>query len=171
MTSIADQLQKLKERYFRPVITHPAGHLCHFGDCDVYRPIEVYRFAPCTCGFNRDLHWLSWDYAPKLNANFGNEYRLQEVGIFWEGKIDAQDLAAFWKASGIDLNVVEPRTTEDDEAEWAVIESVFDHDYVNFLRSLTHDQECAACGWTWRGEASAPCRYCLSLEAFKSNPY
>jgi hypothetical protein len=167
--SIYAQLQKLKERYFRPVMIQPIGHLCHCGDCDIYRPIEIYRFAPCTCGFNYDLRWVGWDYVSKLNPNFGNEYRLQEVGVFWEGKIDSKEMDAIWEASGAKLNNIEPRTRDDEKAEWGIIEVALGREYVDFLQSLVHDQECVACGWTWRGEASAPCRYCLSLEAFKSN--
>jgi len=168
---IYDQLQKLKQRYFLPVIAHPTGHLCHYGDCDIYRPIEIYRLAPCTCGFNYELRWAGWDYAPKLNPNFGNEYRLQEVGVFWEGKIDPKVLEDLWKSSGGNVQEVESRTEADEEVEWGVIEVVFGKEYADVLRSLIHNQECVVCGWTWRGDASAPCRYCLSLEAFKSNPY
>jgi len=71
-------LQLLKDRYFRPVIARREGVLNHFAPCAVFRAVEVYGYAPCTCGFNYDLRELPGRMAEKINPKIHEEYRNQE---------------------------------------------------------------------------------------------
>lgn len=68
-----DMLRRLCERYFRPVIAHPTGELTHHGDCDVYRAIEVYGTAPCTCGLLHDMLPLPEGFKMKLRPEYYEE--------------------------------------------------------------------------------------------------
>jgi hypothetical protein len=49
-----ERLKKLKDRYFRSVIAHPDGIICHHGDCDIYRS----RQPHCSCGLLHDLSYF-----------------------------------------------------------------------------------------------------------------
>lgn len=61
------KLERIKERYFRPVIAYPEGHLTHHGDCSIHRAIEVYGTAACTCGFLHDLKMVSESLKLKIH--------------------------------------------------------------------------------------------------------
>lgn len=69
------RLFKIKERYFsqRLLTKGPKGFLSHHGDCDIYRSMNVYGTAPCTCGLLHDLRHLPGDIAEKLRPNWHDE--------------------------------------------------------------------------------------------------
>ena len=62
-------LQNLKERYFRPVIAHPDGHLGHHGDCNIW----AYKLEHCDCGFIHDLDEIH--FHDKLYGKYFEDYR------------------------------------------------------------------------------------------------
>ena len=166
MSSVFNQLVVIRNRYFRPVIAHPEGHLGHHGDCHVFLPIELYRYAPCTCGLNHDLRPLGHEIAMKLNPNFGNELRLQEVGVYFS-KFSAEENLAIMKMLFDTFGECDPRTEEDDEDDWDQIILVFGREYVDKLRSQIHNTTCPVCGWTWHGNKNKLCSYCKSLKAYR----
>jgi hypothetical protein len=43
-------IEKIKDRYFRSVISRKQGHVVHFGDCGIYSSDRI-----CTCGLILDL--------------------------------------------------------------------------------------------------------------------
>ena len=170
MSSIFAQLTAIRSRYFRPVMAHPEGHLGHHGDCHVFLPIDIYRYAPCTCGFNHDLRPLGHYIAEKLNPSFSNELRLQEVGIYFS-KLSAEDNLAIIKMLSESFGECKPRTEEDDEDDWDQIILVFGKEYVDRLRSQVHNAECPGCSWTWNTKKETTCSYCKSLKAYQDDPY
>lgn len=72
------KLHRLKNRYFRPVISYEGGILCHHADCSIYRSIEHYGTAACTCGFLHDLRVLACGIRSKLWPIFYDELRLED---------------------------------------------------------------------------------------------
>jgi len=186
-TNAIRNLYRIKERYFRPVIAHPNGLLCHAADCAVHRPIEIYRYAPCTCGLNYDLHWLGHGLAEKLNPNFGNEYRLQEVGVSYTGKVPQEEVDKLFEAflektkptetitakainetlAGISSPLRIPEEIDDDEIDWLHIAVVFSEEYCELLKSNIHNQKCPTCDWSWYGEADQKCSFCKSLQTYR----
>lgn len=68
------RLEKIKERYFRPVMAYPEGHLTHHGDCSVHRSKEIYGTAPCNCGFLHDLNPLPESLVEKLYEKYYDDF-------------------------------------------------------------------------------------------------
>ena len=143
------QLQLLKDRYFRSVIYHPNGHLCHYGDCEVHRAILPGGpfTAPCTCGFNYLLRHLGGDMAVKLNPKYWEEYHRQEVSTFDEQQTD-EERAEIWKllheALGTHFKEVSEEWTTSELAEWDSVRRVFGDEYCQFLKdehSQLHSDE------------------------------
>ena len=107
-------LQKLKERYYRPVIAHPGGHLGHHGDCNIWS-----EHHQCSCGFIHDLDVI--DFADKLYEKYHEDYR-KSLGL--KKPTDEQIKAITDVLDGI----FTVRTFEDeeiDEEEWQLIENIF----------------------------------------------
>lgn len=137
-------LERMKNRYWRPVIARQDGVLGHFGDCDVYRSVEVYGTAPCTCGFNYDLGtadiFMDGFLANKINPEYRKQMAQQD-GLPTEPLTDKQiqEIEAAFAKAGIKVNV--PRTQEEIEEDaagdisaWELIAEVFGQDYVNYLQ-------------------------------------
>ena len=156
-------LQELKRCYFRPVIAYPDGHLTHDADCNCHRPVDMYDYAPCTCGLNHQLKWLDCSLAVKLNPNYWNESRLQEVGRYFdvEGWQSIRDNKHFLEEALKD-NIKTTTPSEDElleDRDWRLIAEVFGQ-YAKVLQSIQHDTECQICGWTWCSSLSDKCRGC-----------
>lgn len=129
---IRKELNWLKDRYFRPVIAYPEGHLCHYGNCHVHRSIEMHGTAPCNCGFLMDLSFLGESIKMKLHPDFYEEQAKEEPVCTPEEKQAAEIL--FEKIFGKPLE--DTRTEENKEQdrrmeqiknnmEWSLIEEVF----------------------------------------------
>jgi len=72
------RLLRIKDRYFRPVIAFPEGHLCHHGDCSIHRAIDIYGTAACTCGFLHDLRMVTESIKLKLHPQYYDEMILED---------------------------------------------------------------------------------------------
>lgn len=122
------RLNRIKDRYFRPVIAYPEGHLTHHGDCSIHRAIDVYGTAACTCGFLHDLRILPESLTTKLYPKMYEE-------LVWEdgppakptpeerAELEAMMEKAFPKSSRIG-----PSPEEWQELciqDWTLIEEVF----------------------------------------------
>ena len=127
-------LQKIKERYFRPVIFRKEGYLVHFGNCDVYRSIEVYGTAPCTCGFNCDLGLLWPTLIEKLNPKYYLEESNKEID---QGNpLTPEQAKDFFEKLG-GKSISEPTAEEmekQDQEDWQIIAKVFGDEYVKFIK-------------------------------------
>lgn len=143
-------LQKLKERYFRPVEKYPNGHFNHHGDCNIFQAIEVYGFAPCSCGLIHDLRWFPEELSTKVYPKFRKD-RVRSESVWHDydeathqyvppkpiPQEEVDKLMAVLKAQG--MLVVDPATYQKEnwqiqqqEAEdWAVIEEVFGKEYAD----------------------------------------
>lgn len=150
-------LARMKDRYWRPVISHPKGHLTHFAYCKTHQAVEIYDYAPCTCGLHCDLQDLGLELAKKLNPDYGNEERRQESGRYYKPKTPEQ-LAEMdrelQEAFGVSFNKLDSIDEETlamhDERDWKLIAEVFGQEYTHYLRTeATHDQKCKKCGETW----------------------
>lgn len=134
--NIKVKLAAIRDRYYRKV---SAGRgIFHHGDCEIYRSLNVWGSAPCMCGLIHDLTLLPDGLAMKLYPKF------------WDDKKRSDRVYdAVYSNDGIfNVNYREPplhatHTPEalekllhsifggvkeievDDEAEWALIESVF----------------------------------------------
>lgn len=84
-----NKLEAIKNRYFRPVMKFPEGHLCHYADCSIYRSVEVYGTAACTCGLLHDLSNIKPDLMLKIYP-FYYEELLKEDGILSQNKEDIE---------------------------------------------------------------------------------
>ena len=83
------RLEALRDRYFRSVDACPEGHLGHHGDCETHRAMDVYKYAPCTCGLLHDLKIISYDMAVKLFPKMEEDQAKQDAMIpghrYWRG--------------------------------------------------------------------------------------
>lgn len=119
------KLEAMKDRYFRPVIAFPDGHLVHHGDCSIHRAIEIYGTAACTCGFLHDLNIVVGSIITKLHPAYYEEKGLEDGPprtISSEEEIEIQEfLDSFCQSH-------QPIEVEDTSAQdWEVIEDVFGH--------------------------------------------
>lgn len=114
------------------MIVRNEGVLNHFASYGVFRLVELYGYAPCTCGFNHDLSHLPGRMAEKINPKFYEECRKQDCGNepppteaeITERKRFLEKLFGF-------PSVREPA---DDEREWNLIATVFGNEYVAYLK-------------------------------------
>ena len=134
---IISQLKIIKDRYFRPVIARPEGLVVHHGDCETHRAIDIYCYAPCTCGLLHDLKPLDGKLAEKLNPNYFEDYKRQENPHGEE--ITQEDIDAMkehFKKAGMKFNpMTEEESKLQEKEEWALITEVFGEDYVNYAKS------------------------------------
>lgn len=148
-----ETLQRIKERYFRPVIKYPKGFLNHWGDCSTHRHLAMYDYAPCDCGLLKDMVLLPYSIRSKLYPHYWGERLRQEMGRFKRNPITTPIEELFPGAKVVDIPV-------NDGEEWAAIESVFGTEYRVFLESLKTDQKCPRCGNDWCSQLSSGCPYC-----------
>lgn len=131
------QLQAIKGRYFRPVISRFEGLVIHHGDCETYRATDVYGYAPCTCGLLHDLRPLGEGIAEKLNPNYYKDYRKQEYpNCEYMTEEEMKATIKIEIALGQKFN---PMTDEEkqlqDEEDWKLIEEVFGESYVGHAKA------------------------------------
>ncbi len=70
-----EQIQRIKDRYFRKVIAHPEGAIVHYGDC------HIYGNYVCHCGLHADLQWIDYEEAIKLYPKYEEECLLSEIRL------------------------------------------------------------------------------------------
>jgi hypothetical protein len=129
------RLEQLRDRYFRPVIAHPEGHLVHMGDCETHRAMEVYKYAPCTCGLLHDLRYIDHTLAKKILPSMDEDESRQDAMIpghrYWLGPYSDEEKAkmrAMFEQHFPAKNVIAPTPQEYEELEkrdWSLIEEVF----------------------------------------------
>lgn len=118
-------LERLKKRYFRPVVARQEGLLTHFGDCDIYQAGEVYGWAVCTCGLIHDLGWLDSTLVEKIYPKYWTE-----CGNIAEPRHVPVELPEDFQIEELDRTEIEKR----DYQEWELIRSVFGEDYTKYLQ-------------------------------------
>jgi hypothetical protein len=67
-----NEIQRIKDRYFRKVIAHPDGAIVHFGDC------WWYACQICNCGLHSDLIWIQ-EEAEELYPKFWEENAISDA--------------------------------------------------------------------------------------------
>jgi hypothetical protein len=121
------RLLELKDRYFRPVIAFPEGHLTHHGHCHVHRSLRMYGTAPCTCGFLHDLNSIPDSLALKLYPPFHEEQLwidpLPEKPLSEEEM--AKNVKLLHEIFGPPIGSTSEEWYEICASEWAMIEEVF----------------------------------------------
>jgi len=75
-------LYLIKDRYFRSVIADKEGKLVHHGDCNIYKPAEIYGFSACDCGLIHDLGDLGYELSQMIFPKYGEQWAQSE--ICWE---------------------------------------------------------------------------------------
>lgn len=121
------KLEQIRDRYFRPVIAFPDGHLCHHADCSIHRAIEVYGTAACTCGFLHDLRIVNESLKSKLHPAFYEELCLEDGPPKKQSPEEKEQLfqlldkLGFKRASGPSPKEWEAICAQD----WAIVEDVF----------------------------------------------
>jgi hypothetical protein len=128
------RLQAVRDRYFRPVIAFPEGHLCHHGDCDTHRAMEIYKYAPCTCGLLHDLKMVESSIVnkiyPKYNEDYGRQDAMVPGSFYWLPEAEKVEARKHAKDT-IKQFFGEPRQLTPDEwkqvteRDWNLIEQVF----------------------------------------------
>lgn len=129
------RLEQIRDRYFRAVIAHPEGHLVHFGDCETHRAMEMYKYAPCTCGLLHDLRYIDHSLAMKIFPNMEKDESKQEAMVpghrYWTGPPSEEERAemkAILDKTFPPENRIGPTMEEYEELEkrdWSLIEEVF----------------------------------------------
>lgn len=134
LNSIRFQLVGLRDRYFRPVIKHPEGSLNHHADCETFRAMEIYKYAPCTCGLLHDLKTLPGSIVSKIYPNRNEDYSRQEAMVpgsfYWmspeEKTRHQQEAKKFIKEHFGEPQRLPPSEWEQQtEADWTIIRDVF----------------------------------------------
>jgi len=121
------KLEHIRDRYFRPVIAYPAGHLCHHGDCSVHRSIDVYGTAACTCGFLHDLTIVTESLKSKLHPAFYEELCLEDGPPRTPTPEDKEEMEKLLDKLGF-KPAVGPSPQEWEATciqDWALVEDVF----------------------------------------------
>ena len=128
------QLETIRDRYFRPVIAHPDGHLNHHGDCETHRAMDVYNYAPCTCGLLHDLKPLPGHLVQKLFPAFHEHLARQDAMVpgsfYWlpddEKTVKQREverlLVGHFGEAAVRRQPEPPDITGED---WSIIEKVF----------------------------------------------
>jgi len=122
------RLEQIRDRYFRPVIAFPDGHLCHHGDCSIHRAIDIYGTAACTCGFLHDLRILNESLKSKLHPNFYQELCLEDGPPINLSVDELAEREAFLEKHFPKSSFVAPSLAEWKEIciqDWTLIEDVF----------------------------------------------
>lgn len=125
-------LQRLKDRYFRPVIKHPDGHLGHHGDCNIW----AYELEHCDCGFIHDLDDIH--FYDKLYGQYDEDYRkIHKLKKPTKEEIEQAE-ALLYEIFGVkdqspedekDQLYWQNRKKEVDLEEWNLIEEVFGSEF------------------------------------------
>jgi hypothetical protein len=126
-------LLRLKDRYFRPVIAYPDGHLTHHGNCEIHRAMDIYRYAFCSCGFLHDLDFIPESIALKLWPTFYDEIAKQDAIVpgsnYWGEKPTKEQIeknkALILKHLGPTISPTEEEWQEIENRDWKIIEDVF----------------------------------------------
>lgn len=99
----------------------------HFGDCDIYRSLQVYGTAPCTCGFLYELEKLYWGLGQKINPHFFVELARKDPQTEGTPKTEEEARKMLEEVFGH----IEVSEKDEEEAkvitwlEWELIEEVF----------------------------------------------
>jgi hypothetical protein len=138
---VAKTLNRIKDRYFRPVIAYPNGHLTHHGNCEIHRAMDIYRYAFCSCGFLHDLDFIPESLALKLWPTFYNEIAKQDAAVpgsnYWEPlpKEKFQENVDFiTKHFGPAISPTEEQIAIILKKDWQLIEDVFGQEFCNRLK-------------------------------------
>ncbi len=120
-------LTMIRDRYFRPVTAHPEGHLGHHGYCETHRAMEIYKYAPCTCGLLHDLKVVDYNVAIKIFPAIDEDNAKQDAMIpghlYWNPiKTDNEFTERFF---GKLVSPTEAEAAEMDRRDWELIEEVF----------------------------------------------
>lgn len=128
------RLKSVYERYFWPTISHPEGDLVHFGDCESHRSMEVYKYAPCTCGLLHDLQNLHGILADMIFPQRMKDWSKQEAmvpGSFYYNPLTQEELeeqrkilAEIFPTSRA-ISPAPEEILECEKRDWALIEEVF----------------------------------------------
>jgi hypothetical protein len=129
------RLIAIRERYYRPVIAYPEGPLNHHGDCETHRAMDVYKYAPCTCGLLHDLKVISHDMAVKIFPPMEDDMAKQDAMIpghrYWRGPATEEEklkCEEFMQKHFGKYKAVGPSPEEWEEItarDWSLIEEVF----------------------------------------------
>ena len=145
-TKVQRRLINLKNRYFRSVIAYPNGHLVHYGDCGIYRSVDHYGSAFCTCGFLADLQDLPeslreklwWKFDEELAKEDGPPATAEQIMAArkmldeWEATSKAhavfdemmgEGYSESWAQDKIHAKIIE------NAKEWALIEEIFGYEF------------------------------------------
>jgi hypothetical protein len=140
------RLEKLKERYFRPVIAYPNGHLTHHGNCETHRAMDIYRYAPCTCGFLHDLDWLPESLTNKLWPDFYNDLHKQDAAIpghtYWQENSEEkakENVDLILKHFGPSISPTEEQWAEVTRKDWIIIKQVFGQEFCDRLKESKNE--------------------------------
>lgn len=152
-----NELKKIKELFFRPVMTRPEGAVVHYGDCAVYD-----KYSPCTCGLNHRLRSLG-TLADKINPNYELEFRKQEWGVDYtpvsEKEIELNN-HILQEILGQAIEISTEEKNKIDQEDWEIISKVFDDEYVKFLKKSVADQKCKTCFLEWSSNLYKECPWC-----------
>lgn len=144
------RLVTIRDRYFRPVIKYPEGHLNHHGDCETFRAMEVYKYAPCTCGLLHDLRMLPGSIVSKIYPKRNEDYSRQEAMVpgsfYWmtlEEKArhhkEAKEFIKEHFGEPQKLSLVE--WEQQTESDWNIIRDVFGEEFCERMRAEWIDYE------------------------------
>jgi hypothetical protein len=142
------RLEAIRDRYYRPNTKHPEGDLVHHGDCETHRSMEVYRYAPCTCGLLHDLKILG-DMALRLYPQMYEDEARQDAMIpghrYWQGPVTEEELKKCDEF--IKQHFGEPVSPSPEEwdqickRDWTLIEEVFGKSFRDRKEALEQDGE------------------------------
>lgn len=126
-------LTRIKERYFRKTIAQPGGDLVHHGHCSTHRSMEVYKYAPCTCGLLHDMLVLDNSLAVKLLPSLHEDEARQEAmppgSRYWTGPPSEEEIkesmSFLEKIFGKPVKLTKEEIREIDDRDWSLIEQVF----------------------------------------------
>ena len=125
-----ETLLKIKDRYFRPVIAFPDGHLCHHASCSIHRSIDIYGTAACTCGFLHDLRVVKDTIRDKLHPTYWDESRLEDGPPKKQTLEEQKEFEKLFDSFGFKMVKIDGQEWESIcKREWKLIEEVFGQDF------------------------------------------
>jgi hypothetical protein len=133
---VKDQLQFIKNNWFRKTTKRPQGLITHHADCQIYRSLGIYKYAFCDCGLHYNLNHLEGFLYEKLYPQY-HEEKIREEGQIIYVKPTKKQMDEFYEKMRCDFDLC-PMTNEElfeqDEEEWQLIEEIFGLEYTIYLK-------------------------------------
>lgn len=138
------RLEAIRDRYFRGTIAFPEGDLCHHGDCNTHRAMEIYKYAPCSCGLLHDLKIIDDGIVDKIFPRWKADSAKHDAMVpghrYWTGPLSDEEVKNNEKFLerffGTPVSYPPEELESMMKEEWELIEEVFGKVFCNRMKGV-----------------------------------